>query len=317
MTSSSAVWAGESERRPLRIVQLSDIHIWRRVWDPRALWGKRFVGMAELLAGRARRFRLERLEAVVDRVLSVRPDHVLITGDLTTTALPAEFADARRGLERLLTEPAAATVIPGNHDRYTRASVRTRAFEREFGAFAPGPESEYPWLKWLDQETAILCLDASRPHLTARGFLPFRQIEAARTLLETAGTRLERLIVACHYPLAAPPGFQAELARKRLGNQATARAWIATLGRHIYCCGHVHAAWAFVPPELPEQLCLNAGAPLLRHRDPSRRPGFLEIEIERDGAVRVSHHAWGPPGWERTLLYEASPFFKPQSDRTE
>lgn len=307
MTSSSAAWAGESERVSLRIVQLSDVHVWRRVWDPRALWGKRFVGMAELLAGRARRFRLERLDAVVDRVVSLHPDHVLITGDLTTTALPSEFAAARSGLERVLVGPERATVIPGNHDRYTRDALRSRAFERAFGGFAP--VEEYPWIKWLDGETALLGLDATRPHLSARGYLPSRQIDTARELLKTAGTRLSRLIVASHYPLAAPPGFQRELARKRLSNQNAARAWTATLGRHIYCCGHVHAAWAFVPPELPEQLCLNAGAPLLRHRDPTRRPGFLEIEIQNDGAVRVTHHAWLGAEWARIPLFAASPFF--------
>src|SRR3954453_5261048 len=101
--------------------------------------------MADLVLGRARKFRLERLHAVVGRVVDLAPDHVLITGDLTTTALDKEFRDARAVLADLLSDPSRATVIPGNHDRYTTGSVRWREFEHWFGAFAPtGP---YPWLR--------------------------------------------------------------------------------------------------------------------------------------------------------------------------
>ncbi|MFO0951615.1 MAG: hypothetical protein U0835_10775 [Isosphaeraceae bacterium] len=67
--------------------------------------------------------------------------------------------------------------------------------------------------------------------------------------------------MACHYPVAAPPAYQDELRKKRLENDDPVRAWLSTIGPHLYCCGHVHAAWAFAPPELPGELCLNAGAP--------------------------------------------------------
>ena len=70
-------------------------------FNPLQLFSKRLLGMASLLVRRARKFRLERAQEVVDRVLSLEPDHILITGDLTTTALPAEFRAARRALEPL------------------------------------------------------------------------------------------------------------------------------------------------------------------------------------------------------------------------
>ena len=47
-------------------------------------------------AGRAGRFRLAGVPDLVERVRELEPDHILITGDLTTTALPAEFRAARR-----------------------------------------------------------------------------------------------------------------------------------------------------------------------------------------------------------------------------
>ena len=117
-------------------------------------------------------FRLERLQAVLERVHGLGPDHVLVTGDLTTTALPEEFRLAREALGMLGLEPARITVIPGNHDRYTTGSMRHRQFEDWFGGFAP--PGEYPWLREIGPDTAILGLDATRSHLTATGWLPPR-----------------------------------------------------------------------------------------------------------------------------------------------
>lgn len=257
-----------------------------------------------MLSGRAGRFRRERLAEVVERVRGLRPDHVLITGDLTTTALSAEFADARQALGPLLGDAERVTVLPGNHDRYTGRAARSRSFEAAFAAFMPRPT--FPWMRWLDGSTAILGLDPTRAHYSARGWLNETQIAEARLLL--GSSRPGRLIVACHYPLDAPASHRAELVAKRLENAGAVRGWLSEIGPHLYCCGHVHAAWAFSPPGLSEQLCLNAGAPLLRDRSGMRPPGFLEIDL--DGwDVRVVHHAWDGAGWQAVSLAERIGFF--------
>ncbi len=294
----------------MRIIQLSDIHVWRYSYNPFHLINKRLVGIASLLAGRASTFRLERLESVVDRVRDLKADHLLITGDLTTTALPAEFRDAREALASLLNDPARASVIPGNHDRYTAGSVRSREFEAHFGEFAP--TDRFPWLRFLDQDTAILGLDPTRSHLSARGLLPAEQLAAARKLLGDREVMPRRLIVASHYPTAAPPNYANELNPKRLKNADEVQGWLAGLGPHLYCCGHVHAAWAFVPSTLPHELCLNSGAPLLRDPTGLRPPGFLEIELHQTG-VSVLHHAWLGRDWEVRPLFQNPAFFAPRS----
>jgi 3',5'-cyclic AMP phosphodiesterase CpdA len=289
----------------IRIVHLSDIHFWSYPANPLDLFNKRIVGVAALALGRAGRFRLERVASLVEQVQQLDPDHLLITGDLTTTALDVEFRAARRELAGLL-RPGAVSVIPGNHDRYTGESLRARRFEHYFGEFAP--RSGFPWIRWLDDRTAILALDPTRPALTAHGLLPDHQIEEAKRLLEDPARRPARLLIACHYPLEAPAEYAHDLERKSLRNAAEVRDWLAGVGRHLYCCGHVHAAWAFIPADLPDQLCLNAGSPLFR--DPKRRalPGFLEILLDgRD--VLVKHHAWDGAGWTVNQLWNAPGFF--------
>jgi 3',5'-cyclic AMP phosphodiesterase CpdA len=290
----------------LRLVHLSDIHVWRYVFNPRHLLNKRIVGMAGLVIRRARKFRLERLHEVVEKVLAMDADHILITGDLTTTAFPLEFEAAREALEPLLADPGRVTILPGNHDRYTTAAVRRRYFEEWFGAYSPQPG--YPWLRFLDEETAILGLDATRAHYSARGFLPRSQLAEARTLIPDTATRPNRLILANHYPLAAPPAYRKELDVKPLENAGEVSAWLAEIGPHVYCCGHVHAAWAFTPERIPNQLCLNAGAPLLRDRTGHKPPGFLVITLEGPSVFAV-HHYWSGETWQSRSLVAASGFF--------
>ncbi|MDG3006598.1 metallophosphoesterase family protein [Paludisphaera mucosa] len=296
-----------------RLVHLSDVHVWKYEFNPLRLMNKRAVGMAALLLGRARRFRMERLRQVVERVESLAPDHVLITGDLTTTALAEEFALAFEALRPLLRSPERATVVPGNHDRYTRGSARGRRFERSFGPFLGG--ETFPWLRFVADRTAVLALDPSRPHLSARGRLPAAQLAAARELWEANRADVDRLVVACHYPIAAPPGLEEELAWKRLENADELTAWLATIGPHLYCCGHVHHAWAFTPPALPDEVCLNAGAPLLLDRRGDDPPGFLEIVLD-GGDVAVTHHGWTGARWIERPMARRPGFFARRSPET-
>lgn len=289
-----------------RIVHVSDIHFWRFPANPFDLLNKRFVGVAALALGRARRFRLDRVQLLVEKVASLRADHVLITGDLTTTALDSEYRAARRTLEPWL-RPGAASVIPGNHDRYTTESLRARRFEEYFGEFAP--RADFPWLRRLGDGVGILALDPCRPALTAHGELPERQLSEASSLLEAPAQRPERLVVACHYPVEAPAEYAKALGVKPLRNAARVRAWLAGIGRHLYCCGHVHAAWAFVPRDLPDQLCLNAGAPLLDDHGRGAAPGFLEIVLDGAG-VAVMHHFWNGGSWSAAEIADAPDFFR-------
>ena len=292
----------------MRIIHLSDIHVWHWPRRPGQLLSKRLVGVAALLAGRAARFPRGRLGAVLDRVASLRPDHLLITGDVTTTALPSEFTAIRSALAPLIdTLAGQVTIVPGNHDRYTRASVRGRLFEKAFTELLPQPE--FPWIKPIDASTVVLGLDPCRAHVSATGYLPAEQFEAARALVSRGREAGKRIVVACHYPLATPPGISGNLKRKRLVNAGSVSDWLRGIGPHLYCCGHVHTMWAFHPTDVPEQLCLNPGPPLMISREASSTQGFFEIELEAD-AVRVDHHGWSAEaGWQVRRMAEEPAFF--------
>ena len=294
----------------MRIVHLSDIHFWQYAFNPLRLLSKRLLGTTSLLLGRASRFRLERVPELVARVQELNADHILITGDLTTTALPAEFRAALTALADLLADASRVTVIPGNHDRYTVRARYSLRFEQYFGAFAP--QSAFPWLRRLGPETAILGLDPTRSGISASGKLPPAQLNAAQEILAAAGP-IAQLVIACHYPSAVPPQFEHEYAHKPLINRIELREWLRTIGPHLFCCGHVHAAWAYRPDEIPNQLSLNPGAPLLRDSRGLRPPGFLEITLDGPTVV-VHHHYWTGDSWDARLLFEGGAFFGMHAD---
>ena len=74
-------------------------------------------------------------------------------------------------------------------------------------------------------------------------------------------------------------------------NASAVGGWLATVGPHLYCCGHVHAAWAFKHDAVPGHLSINAGAPLLRDPTGLRPPGFMEL-ILKDRDVTAIHHVY-------------------------
>ena len=76
--------------RPLTLIHFGDLHLWRYGLggDP---WPKRLLGLANLKLRRGRQFPTRIAEAVGEQLAREEADYVLFSGDLTTTALPAEF----------------------------------------------------------------------------------------------------------------------------------------------------------------------------------------------------------------------------------
>src|SRR5262249_14913330 len=109
---------------PLRLAHLSDIHITARPlgWRRRDWLSKRVTGWLNLrLLGRAHRFRqAEAVLAAWAADLRRRPpDWIIFSGDATTLAFEAEFAQAAALLGVTGPDRLPGLAVPGNHDYYT------------------------------------------------------------------------------------------------------------------------------------------------------------------------------------------------------
>ena len=114
----------------MRIVHLSDLH-WTGplgwpVLEPRGVW----AWLNQALRGS--RFDEQVQAAAVEATLALRPDLVLITGDLTFHGTPREIARAYAALTPLLRE-LPALVLRGNHETYTHFAARHSTFRAVFG----------------------------------------------------------------------------------------------------------------------------------------------------------------------------------------
>lgn len=197
----------------MRLIHVSDLHHqvdWRaRSWASSGLQG--VPGRLELHGlGRLARFSRarERWLRMLDELESHRPDHVLLTGDLTAMGHPDELEAVHETVRPLLAA-RRLTLVPGNHDRY----VRPRAFEDVFGAALasdlPGlaDAQGYPFVKLLGEDVALVGLDSTRVRGWSQyvvGRLGRAQLGALVRALEHPALVSRTVHVLCHHgPLSS------------------------------------------------------------------------------------------------------------------
>lgn len=187
----------------MKLAHLTDIHFQTEPDPLRMGLGKRWLGSFNLYAlGRRREFALEVQRAVVQRVLAERPDALVISGDLTAQAIPAEFELARAELQPLL-DAIPTFVVPGNHDAYTLGAARTRRTAKYFG----------PWMGLGGPigrrdvgPVTLLGLDPNRAGLLSSGRVPDAELDGLRAALHDPALADRFVVLVIHYPLYGPSG---------------------------------------------------------------------------------------------------------------
>jgi 3',5'-cyclic AMP phosphodiesterase CpdA len=227
----------------LRLAHLSDVHV--STFDG-AKWsdflGKRVFGGWHLLFGRSDYLgdKADRLLSAIGRDISeLAPDAVIITGDLTSLALPREFEKARAWVETL-GPPARVMVLPGNHDYYTDEAAKSRRFETFFADYLGGAEDPYPVVKRLGGVALIGLSSAisTAPHL-ATGRVGEAQRKKTAALLGEPDIRERFLVLALHHP--PDPRFQK--GRGRFRGLADTQEILALCAEHkvrMILHGHEH-----------------------------------------------------------------------------
>lgn len=228
---------------------LSDPHL----SDPqgaswRQLANKRLLGYLSWRRKRRDEHRGEVLEALLADLAHTRPQHIVVTGDLTQIGLPDEFRQARQWLERL-GEREQVTVVPGNHDAYVRADwAQTGALWEDYMRSDPdyqAPAALFPSLR-VRNGVAVIGLNSAvaTPPFMATGRLGRAQRERFAELLRRTGEQgLFRLVLLHH-----PPRVQDEKWRKRLIDGDALCRILGAEGAELVLHGHGHkSAEAAIP----------------------------------------------------------------------
>ena len=104
------------------LAHLSDVHLSGVTgFAPRHWNTKRALGFLNWHAKRARVHSRTVADKLVADAVALRTDHIAITGDLINLGLPAEY-DAALSWLKGIGPSDRITVVPGNHDIYTRLS---------------------------------------------------------------------------------------------------------------------------------------------------------------------------------------------------
>ena len=191
----------------MKIGHISDIH-WLDTTGARPLdfLNKRLSGAFNLLVGRAKKHSKETAKLALETLKDKAVDHLIVAGDLSNLALPGEFSAVKSVLNTYF-EDTQMTIVPGNHDFYTRESLKARRFEQMIYAKRPGDldlgtDAVWPFVD-IRGDVALIGLNSAqpRPWFVAAGRLGETQLEALEHALARPELSGKFKIVVLHHHL--------------------------------------------------------------------------------------------------------------------
>lgn len=170
---------------------------------------------------------------LVERITSVNPDLIAISGDLTQRARRRQFQQARAFLDLL---PFPKIVVPGNHD-VPLFDLAARILA-PFGGYRRGIDANLEPLL-IDEEMAVIGLNSARGLIAGgKGRLNLQQIDRAVARLRPLSSSLIKVIVT-HHPFDLPAGHRPE---HLVGRARMAMAQFAEVGADLFLAGHLHVS---------------------------------------------------------------------------
>lgn len=197
-------------------------------------------------------------ENVVGEVNRLRPDLLVVTGDITDNGYPYEYKEAKDFLDQFKAE--RLVVVPGNHDSRNAGYV---LFEELFGTRYPSVEVGH---------VKVVGVDSTEPDLDDGhvGRLAYRIVE--NELKEFSGVR----VVALHHHLVPVPGTGRE--RNIPSDSGDFLKVLSEIGVHLVLCGHKHVPWTW---RLNKMFIINAGTATTLRLKAHTPPSFNILTISK------------------------------------
>ena len=236
---------------------------------------------------------IPQVEALEKMIPDLRPDAIVLSGDLSQRARHGEFQRARAFVQ-LAAQTAPVHLIPGNHDVrwWTRPLIPFAKrplyakYARYFGEELT-PTLTVPGAVIASVLTAHGVAWGSltfRPRdLAVKGHLPRREIERVRGVFAAAPADQARVLVVHHNVLRGEIAQRMGLARWR---QAQRR--IAASGAEVVLCGHDHQEGA----EVLEGRVVVSTAGTLCRRSRGGRPSCFNFVTIEPTAVHITFFRW-------------------------
>ncbi|MFO0553284.1 MAG: metallophosphoesterase [Polyangiaceae bacterium] len=284
----------------MRVAHISDLHLLDLEGAvPLRLFNKRLTGFANLKLRRVHKHKPEPVKLAANHLREMKVDHVVITGDLTNLALEREFERVRHVLEHELgLDPEHVSVVPGNHDAYTRGAHRTNRFGQYFDAYTTtdlpeiAPQGMFPFVR-LRGHLAIIGVSTAVPHLpfVAAGRVGKDQLARLSAALQHPEVKSRHVLLLQHHPLDNP----ASRLKTKLEGLADAEMEHAVIDGDLNVLllhGHwhrrSHRRVAHPRPTTRAHFdVIGATSASLLDPDPDRMAGFNLYELANDGSLEA------------------------------
>ena len=223
------------------------------------------------------------VEPLIETTNALRPDLMVMSGDLTQRARRQQFRDARNCLDRL---PHPQLVIPGNHD-VPLWDVALR-FTDPYGRYKHYIQHDLDPVFTCDAFIAVGLNSARNYPFHGGGRVNEVQVDRAAALLRQSPPDKLKIVVT-HHPFYLPSDAHAR--KHLLGRAEMAMERLAAAGVDVFLAGHLHvhhvehAAKRF-KIDGHSALLIQAGTLSTRHRGEVNSFNMLrlterQIDVER------------------------------------
>lgn len=226
-----------------KLAHLSDPHLGPLAgFSLHQLLGKRATGYVNWRRKRRHAHDMAILALIVADIHAQAPDHITCTGDVAHIGLPDEFKTAVAFLDTLGSRDTVS-FVPGNHDAYSRSSLKPLASHLGPWCASDGGAAGYPWYRQRGP-VALIGVNSGIPTLPlmATGRIGREQIAKTEVLLARAKAAGLIRVVLIHHP---PYAGGARRSRELVDAEAF-EAMLARTGADLVLHGHNHSfslAW--------------------------------------------------------------------------
>lgn len=172
------------------------------------------------------------VERLVEKVVELRPDLLVVSGDLTQRARAGQFREAQAFLGRL---PQPQLIVPGNHDvplyNIFDRFVQPLTKFKKFITSDLTPE-------FLDEELAVFGINTARSLTIKGGRVSEEQVEALQRQLCSIEEEKVKIIVT-HHPFDLPEGFDED---DIVGRAKKVMPKLVECGADVFLAGHLHVS---------------------------------------------------------------------------
>ncbi len=278
----------------MKVAHLSDIHWYALEELPlRRLLNKRITGYMNLILHRGKFHHNEIAKIVAQEIRKRNVDHVVITGDFTHLALEQEYVSVLDFIENTLGYPPhQVSLVPGNHDLYTKGSDRSKRFEKYFAKYLESDLQEevgqetFPFVH-LRGPVAFIGLNTAVPRLPfiASGSVGKEQLNNLGKILNHEKLCGKTVVLLQHHPMVLSSTLQHRL-RKGLVDAVQESNILNHLRGGLLLHGHSHERVVRMHETSNGVIqMMGASSASLISQDINRMAGFNLYELDDLGSL--------------------------------